>query len=453
MSCIWTFQSFLVRPTIIEKYLKSSTTPTIDITNVTLTFNETFQWTFSGLNINILRCPLDSVQSYVWSNDSQSRNKATIAIHNSSFGSLDLEPGTKAQITDCYIDGQMKQRPTLIRVNNSDVWIQNCHFESFVNDNGSTILFGHNNGHVTIENSVFNQHNSSKGVLFLNNNSSLHVSSSSLSQNVALTLSYSTITLKNGIHTFVKNTTFKNNTAFAGGTVKAQNKCLVTLVNCTFSSNKAITGKTLTILKNLHVEMPTNTNNENGTIAPWSPASFKQTLLLHQKPESITRKKRNILKRSTRRHLHQRNFRTITPISPTLFNQTSSRLETPEDIQAERINNYRKSTARRVNQNNTGKFKPIVPMLFNQTSSASRNAIYQTHHLTNRSILRNTVQQEGYPPGLGGAVEIVTQSQLRVTELSRQQASCCRVLSRQQVEFICCRESTRQQLWLLPRKF
>ena len=31
-------------------------------------------------------------------------------------------------------------------------------------------------------------------------------------------------------------------------------------------------------------------------------------------------------------------------------------------------------------------------------------------------------------------------------ELSRQQASCCRVLSWQQVKFISCRENTRQQL-------
>ena len=31
-------------------------------------------------------------------------------------------------------------------------------------------------------------------------------------------------------------------------------------------------------------------------------------------------------------------------------------------------------------------------------------------------------------------------------ELSRQQASCCRVLSQQQVEFICCCKSTQQQL-------
>ena len=31
-------------------------------------------------------------------------------------------------------------------------------------------------------------------------------------------------------------------------------------------------------------------------------------------------------------------------------------------------------------------------------------------------------------------------------ELSWQQASCCRVLLRQQVKFICCRENTRQQL-------
>ena len=77
-----------------------------------------------------------------------------IQIYNSSFRSLDLEPGTKAQITQCYIDGEFKDRPTLITANNSDVSIQNCRFDHFMNENGSTILFGFNNSHVTIENSV-----------------------------------------------------------------------------------------------------------------------------------------------------------------------------------------------------------------------------------------------------------------------------------------------------------
>ena len=149
------------------------------------------------------------------------------------------------------------------------------------------------------------------------------------------------------------------------------------------------------------------------------PRRFHQTWSQHPKPESITRKKLNISKTSTRHYLDQNNIRTFATISPTFFNRTSSRLPKPEVIPAKRTNNYRKSTARPFDQNNTGIFTPIVPLLFNQILSdakeSERNRIYQTHQLMNSSILRNTVQQDGYPPGIGGAVQIATQSQLVVT--------------------------------------
>ena len=274
------FQRFLVRLTIIEKYLKSSKQPTIYVADVTLSFNETFQWTFSGLNVNVSKCHLDSISIIMEPCQSNPRyliEEAYIIIYNSSFGNLDLDPGTKARITQCYIDGQFKSRPTLITANNSDVSIQNCQLRNFANENDSTILFGHNTSHVTIENSLFIQHNSSKGISLLENNSSIHINGSSISQNVAFTLSYSAVTLKDGIHAVVKNTTFMNNSALGGGALNADNQCKVTLDNCTFSSNKAVTGKTLTLLKNRNVETPTNSNDENGTIPPWSPASFNQT--------------------------------------------------------------------------------------------------------------------------------------------------------------------------------
>ena len=111
--CPLTFQGFLDRITFIEKYLQSSTTPTISVTDVTLSFNETFQWIFSGLNVKISQCKVDPIGIIV---QSESRFHHTehmvenpeIVIYNSSFGSLDLNPGTKAQITDCYIDAEFQ---------------------------------------------------------------------------------------------------------------------------------------------------------------------------------------------------------------------------------------------------------------------------------------------------------------------------------------------------------
>ena len=180
MNCYLILQEYLNRLTYFDIFMKSSTTPTISVKDIT--FNETFHWTFSGLNVNVSQCRLDSVhmavQSYIRSNDTkQFVETATTAIHNSSFSNLELNPGTRANITNCYIDDEFKDRPTLITANNSDLLIQNCHFENFINEHGSTILLGHNNSQVTIENSVFNKHNSSKGVLFLLNNSSMRISS------------------------------------------------------------------------------------------------------------------------------------------------------------------------------------------------------------------------------------------------------------------------------------
>ena len=412
------FQRYLVRSTVIEKYLKSSKAPTIYVADVTLSFNETFtfQWIFAGLNVNVSQCRLDSgrviVQPCQSNNTEYLIEEPEIVIHNSSFGNLDLNPGTKAQITDCHINGEFKDRPTLITANNSEVSIQNCQLRNFINEKGSTILFGHNNSHVTIENSDFIQHNSSKGSLFLQNTSSLLISSSKISQNVAFTLGYSAITLLHGINADVHNTVFNNNSALVGGALIAEDRCQVVLSNCTFFSNKAITGKTLTVLKNTNVEMTASSSDINGTFTPWSQTSFNQTRLQHRKPESRAAEKLNISKRRTRQHRNQKSIGTIRPTHAqppadpdTLFNQTSSHPLKPEAVAKKMMNISRKST-------------PIVHMLFNQTSLApiepEVNVSNQTHRLMNSSVLKITAQQVGYLPGIGGLVSVASHSHLFV---------------------------------------
>ena len=241
------------RLTFIEKYLKSSTTPTINVTDVTLSSNETFRWIFSGLNVNVAQCNIDSIRIIVQS-DKQMVENPEVVIHNSSFSSLDLNPGSKAQITDCYIDAQFIPRPTLITANNSDVSIQNCHFGNFMNENGSTVLYGHYYSHITIENSVFIQHSSSEGVLFLENNCYMFINNSTHSHNVATSFGYSAIGLLEGVHTVMINTVFSKNSAVSGGALIAKFQCKIALTNCIFTSNKAITGKALSISKNPNLQ-------------------------------------------------------------------------------------------------------------------------------------------------------------------------------------------------------
>ena len=244
-----------------------------------------FPWTFSGLNIFVSQCSIDSVglavRYKILSNDTEQLfiKTATITIHNSSFGSLNLNTGTKAQITESHIDGKLKDRHTLITGNNSRVWIQNCHFGNFINYNSSTIMFGHNS-HVKVENSHFIEHNSSKGVIFLHNNSSLCISGSTFSHNVATFLDYSAISLHDKVHLVVCDTVFKNNSAINGGALNVYKLCHVTLVNCTFFSNSAITGNTLNNSKNSILQMTARTFDQKDieTFAAIKYTFFNQTL-------------------------------------------------------------------------------------------------------------------------------------------------------------------------------
>ena len=408
-SLLLIFQGYLNRSTYFDIYLKSSTTPTIHITHVTLSFNEAFRWIFSGLNVIVSQCHLYSVpinvQTKILSNDTgEIHTMAT--IYNSSFGSLELNPGTKTQITDCYIDGQLIPRPTLITVNNSDVSIQRCHFKKCVNENDSTLLFGHNNSHITIENSVFVQHNSSRGILFLQNNSSMRMSSSLMSQNFAFTLGYSAVTLKGGINAVVNNTVFYNNSALSGGALIAEDHSQVMSINCTFSSNKVITGTTRNSQESLNMEMTANNLHKNRTFAP---KSFNQTWIQNEKPESIKDNKLNISKRSTWHQLDGHSIRTFAHTNPKLFNQTLNP-QKPEVIPSRKMSNSN-LTVPTLDRNNTGRF--TIRKLFNQASSSAKkhesNAVYR---LLNSSILRNNLPPEGL--GFGGAVYISIQSQLLV---------------------------------------
>ena len=272
----YNFQKYLNRLTSFDKYFQSATKPTINVTDVDLSIKEMFEWIFSGLNVLVSQCYIDSVhiavQPYIWSNDTeQFVETATITIYNSSFGSLDLNLGTNAHVVECYIHGELKSRTTLIIVNNSDISIQNCHFEKIINENGSSIMFGHNNSHITIDNSVFKKHNSSKGVIFLQNNSSMHITSSTISQNVAFTVNYSTITLNDRIHATVNSTVFSNNLALVGGALYIVDQCRVMLTDCIFSSNKANIEKVLNISNGSNLKKVTRSRDQNNITSPIVP--------------------------------------------------------------------------------------------------------------------------------------------------------------------------------------
>ena len=231
-----------------------------------LSSTETYKWFFSDLDVNVSKCDIDSVRIILQSirqpgHTQQIMENQQIAIHNSSFGSLFLNPGTQAQISECHIDGQLKPRPTLITAINSDISIQNCHFGSFIGGNNlptvlrtsnnchviidqsvfakyeGILLHGSDNSHFTINNSVFVKHN---GMLLLQNNGSLNMNNSLVSQNSGPSAGFSAIVLQDEIRADIRNSVFEDNSARNGGALNADNHCRLELVNCTFSRNKAI---------------------------------------------------------------------------------------------------------------------------------------------------------------------------------------------------------------------
>ena len=185
----------------------------------------------------------------------------------------------------------------------------------------------------------------------------MRITSSLFSQNVAFTLAYSTITLYDRTKVAVKSTTFKNNSALAGGALIAVDQCQVTLTNCTFASNKATTGKTANARKFLIPERNSYSFDENKTYKPIDPTKFKKT--------SST-------------FLHR-----------AVHNQ---------------------------DQNNTGSFTPRSLALLNQPSVRKKITSHRVHLLVRRSSSRkNSAQRKGILTGFGGAVNLASQSQLLVT--------------------------------------
>ena len=208
--------------------------------SVTLSSNQTSYWTFSGLNLNISQCDLDSVHITVQiHNHGAQVLKNVVIIHNSSFYCLELKPEIKAQISQCHFDRSTdsNSRPTLITLINSELLLQSSYFGKFVNHNDSTVLHGYNNSRVIIDNSSFISHYSFKGAVFLQNNCYLKMTNSMISQNVA-TSGYSTETLREEINAIFHNTNFRENVADIGGAINVKDRCLVQLTKCTFSVNE-----------------------------------------------------------------------------------------------------------------------------------------------------------------------------------------------------------------------
>ena len=254
----------------IENTSKSST---ISMNDIVVKSNQTSHWTFSGINVEIFHCELLTVHINFLSPHKLYKEvvNTRMTIHNSSFGMLHLNTRTEALISEVYINAEhILAPPTLITVIRSTVFIQNCTFNNFLNENSPTILYGHSNSTVTIHNSFFSNHHTMKGVIYLHNACTFKMSSSVVQQNHAYSSHFSVFTFQLQIQVTIQDTTFLKNSALTGGALSAEHQCHVTCDFCTLSKNKAVTGGAIGIssdtnLKLMNCLFDTNSAFENKT--------------------------------------------------------------------------------------------------------------------------------------------------------------------------------------------
>ena len=236
---------------------------TLSAVDVILQADQDYNWTFSGLNVQLNHCQLDSLQLALGNDNPRARNPK-IVINNSSFRSLVLLPETKAEIIDCYVDAKGESRPTLITAINSDIKIRNSKFLLFVNKNGPTILYAQNDCSVSLENSVFTGNQGNGGVLYLYDQGHIEIVDTTFNENEGAHAG--AVFVQQHVTLYVTNCLFDKNSAANGGAVYAESNVTLTFMNTTFKGNKASSrfeGAAITIKYNSQVLITSCTMEEN----------------------------------------------------------------------------------------------------------------------------------------------------------------------------------------------
>ena len=167
-----------------------------------------------------------------------------ITIHNSSFGSLELQPGTEAVINDCYFENILNSTRTLdlITTKNSRLIVQDSVFVNFLTENNWTIIDGYLGSTVVIQSSTFQRNHGYWDVIVLHDNCSFQLNNTEFVGNSAYMNEFSPITLSTATLATVINSTFKNNSASFGGVFKVDGQSHLNCYRCEFSGNAAIQG-------------------------------------------------------------------------------------------------------------------------------------------------------------------------------------------------------------------
>ena len=214
-------------------------------------------WTINGFNLDIKDSNLGLFHVLA---QTDTLNKPKITVHNSSFGSLDLQPGTEAVITDCHIDALLRPRKTLISAKNATVVIRDSDFERFKSKRGPTIVYGTHNTSVTISNSTLDNNRGLYGVIFLHQDCRINMTEVLVSHNVAYGKGFSALVLWNRVRANIQYSYFDYNIAFFGGAIWASYNSNVECSATTFYNNEALQGGAIMVQNNSHLVVHRNSS-------------------------------------------------------------------------------------------------------------------------------------------------------------------------------------------------
>ena len=207
-------------------------------------------WKLIGVSANVTFSRLSSWQFVLGRVTHEVSDTPAINIHNSSFGSIDLQPKTKALVTHCFIDARLKSGPTLISANNATVSVTNCHFSRFKSKSGPTVMLEMNNSQISVTNTSIVKNHGLFGTLFIVDGSSITFTSVFIADNVADEFGFSSVMLWNGVFATICNSHIANNRAVFGGAMWASNYTHMEVTNTTFLMNEARQGGAIMLQNN-----------------------------------------------------------------------------------------------------------------------------------------------------------------------------------------------------------
>ena len=204
-------------------------------------------WNFFEVNLFVSNNSLDYLDITVLKENPllhEPLENPKVTILNSSFGTLDLRPGTEAEIIECDFDADFKDRPTLISMNNAKISLIKSHFRRFINTTETAILHGRNFSTVYIESTVLSENRGMEGVIPLHDHCLITMNGVKASSNTRSSMcpdidDGSVLFVQNNVSVRMNGSSFYYNKAFNGGVIYMTENVSIKINSSVFYENQA----------------------------------------------------------------------------------------------------------------------------------------------------------------------------------------------------------------------